>query len=124
MTRLGLTPRELLIPCVYAIVVVVLIGGAFFGVQALLPPQATVFTPPNNGMPLGKVQAGAPRELPPIQEGKAEKPVYVPTVVSADPSLPAEAEREQVQRAPDPETVTAPSRVVAPFVPPDIHRPQ
>jgi hypothetical protein len=37
---------------------------------------------------------------------------------------PAEAEREQVQRAPDPEMVTAPSHAAAPIVRPNIHRPQ
>lgn len=124
MGRLGFTSlREVLITCAYVLVVVVLICGAFFGVQVLLRPLANLVMR-NYEMPVEKIQPGPPHKLPPIQQRKADKPIYIPAYVPPDPSQPIKPEREEVQRAPAPRVFETRRPAAVPFVPPDIHRPQ
>jgi hypothetical protein len=127
MARLG-SSREAWIACGYGLVVIVLLGGAFLGVKAILPPLADSIMR-NDAMPGGKIQAGAARELPPIKERKADKSIYVPAAVQTETKPVGEPEKDQVEAArialPAPKAEVLEKRPPsAPFIPPDIHRPQ
>ena len=128
MARLG-SSREAWIACGYGLVVIVLLGGAFLGAKAMLPPLADSIMR-NDAMPSGKIQAGAPRELPPIKERKADKSIYVPASIPTETNPVGEPEKDQLEPAPiappapKPEVLEIRPPAAAPFIPPDIHRPQ
>ena len=127
MARMIVSRRDVLTACIYAGVVVLLVGGAFFGVQVMLPAHDNVSSPEIDA-PFKKIQAGAPRELPPIEEGKAEKPVYVPSPIRRS-EIHREAESQPlpaVQRPPERPELPSEVQATAPpprprFVPPDVH---
>lgn len=104
-----------------------MIAAAFFGVQMLLPARDKAARPEIHA-PSEKVQAGRPRELPPVWEGKPEKPIYASPVVP--PAAPNEPQPEPPDVAPllpaAPELPQAPPTApVAPvYIPPDVHRVQ
>src|SRR5215203_6442803 len=83
---MDITKREIATACVYISVVVVLIAAAFFGAQMFVPAQDKASLPDIRA-PLEKVQAGPRRELPPVWEGKPEKPIYASPVVQ--PNAPS-----------------------------------
>jgi hypothetical protein len=108
--------------CAYAVVIFGLTGGAFLAVQIFLPPNERISTPEILA-PLKKIQAGAPRELPPIEEGKADKPVYVPLDMSGEQSPPVRRQEAPVQQTPTPEVeIPQLPAAAAPLAKPDIHR--
>lgn len=127
MARSALTTRDLATASIYVSLVVVLIGGAFFAVQGLLP-SSNKAAAPEISAPFKKIQAGAPRELPPIEEGKPERSVYAPSIIRR-PEINREDERERVPalpRAPErPESLNEAENAPPPprlrFVPPDVH---
>ena len=123
---MGLTWREILIACVYVVIVVLLVAGIFYVVLVRTQDKASV---PGTPAPREKVKAGTPRDLPPIWQGKPEKPLYLPGARSDE--IPKEHDAASVEIAPIAPLPLVPTEAPGntsspPSVPtynrPDIHR--